>query len=152
MTFTTQKLVGSRVLVKGADSSGTEGQTILDSTQWDEINSHTAFDKATEAFEAAVESFFAPLTEATEAINKALNKPNDPLSYVVLHEAVEGTAPQAEQLIKLSHDSIVLRLIEQGDHDRLVWVGDELEVLEVDDELPFEADAAGFSDTEVTDS
>lgn len=139
MTFTTSKLVGSRVLVKGTDGSGTEGQVVLDSTQWDEVNSTDMFKQAEADFDRAVEAFFAPLTEATEAIGKALHKPRDPLSYVVLQEGSDGVAPVNEVLVQLSHDSKILRLISDGKSDRLVWVGDSLEILEVDDELPFEA-------------
>lgn len=136
MTFTINRLVGGRAVVSGTDKFGTTNQVVVDTTQWDEINASTAFDQATEAFEAAVEDFFKPLTEAAEKINKQLNKPNDPLSYVVLHEGSEGVPAQAEQLIKLNKDSIVLRLVGAGNTDRLVWVGDNLEVLEADTPLP----------------
>ena len=140
MTFTTQRLVGSRVLVGGSDVFGNKGQVILDSTQWDEVNGDKAYDQAAEAFDAAVEAFFAPLTEASEKLGKALQKPVDPATYVVLREAVEGVQAQPEQLVKLHHDSVVLRLIEQNaGTGRLIWVGDDqLEVLEADTPLPIE--------------
>ena len=130
MTFTTTRLVGARVMVKGTDVFGTEGQTVVDSTQWDEVNANTEFDQATEAFEAAVQEFFAPITEAAEKLNSSMKRPDDPASYVVLKEAVEGVQAEPAQLVRLSKDSVVLRLIEQGDTDRLVWVNDELEVTE----------------------
>ena len=139
MTFTTQRLVGSRVLVGGSDVFGNTGQVILDSTQWDDINADKAYDQATEAFDSAVEAFFAPLTEAAEKLGAtAKGRPVDPATYVVLREAVEGQAAQPEQLIKLSHDSVVLRLVEQNaGTSRLIWVGDDhLEVLEADTPLP----------------
>lgn len=151
MTFTITRLVGARAVVQGTDRFGTHGSVVVDTTQWDEVNASTAFDKATEAFEHAVEEFFKPLTEATEKINRSLNKPNDPLSYVVLKEGVEATPGQAEQLIKLNHDSIVLRLVEENSNtDRLMWVNDQLEVLEADTPLPFGADESDDSayDTE----
>lgn len=133
MTFTTTKLVGSRVLVKGTDVFGVEGQTILDSTQWDEVNAHREFDQAADAFDAAVTEFFAPILEAAEKMNRKVEATPDPVSYVVLHEAVEAVPGQPGQLVKLNHDSIVLRLIEQNAATaRLVWVGDELEILEAD--------------------
>ncbi len=130
MTFATTRLVGSRVMVKGTDVFGTEGQTVVDSTQWDEVNATTEYDQATEAFEAAVLEFFAPITEAAEELNSKMKRPDDPASYVVLKEAVEGVAAEPAQLVRLTKDSVILRLIEQGDTDRLVWVGDELEVTE----------------------
>jgi hypothetical protein len=138
MTFTTTRLVGNRVLVGGSDVFGNKGQAILDSTQWDEVNADKAYDQAAEAFDAAVEEFFAPLVQASETLAKTLERPADPASYVVLREAVEGQAPQPEQLVKLTHDSIVLRLIEQNrGTGRVIWVGDDqLEILEADTPLP----------------
>lgn len=143
MSFTIDRLMGERVLVKGTDVAGTTGQTILDSTQWTEVNQSKAFDQATSAFEAAVDSFFAPLLEAAEATNKTLApKPADPASYVVLTEPTVGVAAQPGNLIKLTHDSIVLRLIEQGDTNRLRWVGDDLEILEATPPTPATATPA----------
>lgn len=131
MSFSLTRLVGSRVMVKGSDSFGTQGQCVLDSTQWDEVQSNTAYDQAIEAFDAAVADFFAPIIEAAEATAVAIERPQDPSSYVVLSEAVEGVEGKPAQLIHLTNDSIVLRLIESGDDDRLVWVDGGLEVLEL---------------------
>ena len=132
MSFTLTRLVGSRVMVKGSDTFGASGQCVLDSTQWDEVQGNTAYDQAIEAFDAAVSEFFAPLLEAAEATTAAvIEKPQDPSSYVVLSEEVEGVAGKPAQLVHLCHDAIVLRLIESGDEDRLVWVDGNLEVLEL---------------------
>jgi len=132
MSFDTTRLVGSRVMVVGTDTFGTKGQTVLDSTQWDEVKGNTAYDQALEAFDAAVADFFAPIIEAADAATAAtISKPQDPSSYVVLSEAVEGVAGKPAQLVHLNNDSIVLRLIESGDEDRLVWVDGGLEVLEL---------------------
>jgi hypothetical protein len=141
MTFTTKNLVDNRVLVSGTDQFGIDGSTVLNGTQWAEINEHTQFDAATEEFAAAVEAFFAPLTEATEKFEEARKRTEDGLSYVVLHEGVAATPGQPEQLVKLSKDSMVLRLLEQGDSDRLVWVDGGLEILEV--AVPVVAPSAG---------
>lgn len=131
MTFTMQNLVGDRVLVRGADQFGTEGQAVLDATQWREVNSHKEFDQATEAFDEAVRQFFAPLEQAADNLAAARKGPEqDSIGYVVLAEPVKGQASEPGKLVKLTHDSIVLRLLEQGGHDRLAWVGDDLEVLE----------------------
>lgn len=131
-TFTITRLLAGRALVKGTDVFGTEGKVILDTTEWDRVNEDKAYDTAQEAFAEAVNTFFAPLLEAAEAANKTINNPQDPASYIVKREAVEGVEAVEEILIRLSHDSIVLRLIEQGNYDRLVWVGDALEILEVE--------------------
>jgi len=145
MTFTTTKLVDERVLVRGTDVFGTSGSTVLDSSQWSEVNSRKEFSQATDEFDKAVAEFFAPLTEAAEKINKKVTKQPDALSYVVLSEATEGVQAKPAQLIKLTKDSIILRIIEQGNTDRLAWVADELEVLAVEDVpvnvVPAEADA-----------
>jgi hypothetical protein len=133
MSFTTSKLTGERVLVRGSDIFGTEGSTVLDSSQWVEMSSRKEFSQATEEFEKAVEEFFAPLTRAAEKASKKLEKPTDAISYVVLQEATEGVEAKPAQLVKLTHDSICLRLIEQGDTDRLIWVNDTLEVLAPED-------------------
>lgn len=129
MTFTTVRLVGSQVIVRGTDVFGTNGETVLDSSQWDEINADKAFSQAAEDFDRTVEAFFAPLTEAADKLHKKLEQPTDSVGYVVLQEKVEGTQAQSEQLIKLTPDSVVLRLLEQGDASRLVWVNDSLQVL-----------------------
>jgi hypothetical protein len=129
--FTTTRLVDERVLVQGTDVFGNEGQTVLDSSQWTEVNSHKEFDQATAAFDAAVEEFFKPLTEAAEAVGKKLEKQPDPIGFVVLSEEVAGVQGKPAHLVKLTKDSTVLRILESGDHDRLAWVNDQLEVLEV---------------------
>ena len=54
----------------------------------------------------------------------------DPSTFVVLREEVAGQPAQPGLLVKLNHDSVVLRLLEQGNHQRLVWVDNTLEVLE----------------------
>jgi hypothetical protein len=128
-TFSITRLVGDRAVVKGTDVFGVEGQTTVFTTQWDEINANTAYDQATEAFEAAVEEFFAPLTKAAEAMHQSVSRPSDSVGYVVLREAQDAVPAQAEHIVKLTKDSVVLRLVEQGDFDRLVWVGEDLEVL-----------------------
>lgn len=132
MSFSITRLVNHRVLVKGEDSFGTTGSVTLNSQQWDEINADKQYSQALEAFDSAVESFFAPLIEAADAATAAtLQGPQDPMSYVVLNEEVEGVQAKPAQLIHLNDDSIVIRLIESGDTDRLVWVDGRLEVLEL---------------------
>lgn len=131
MTFTTQRLVDSRMLVSGTDITGTAGKCTLDTTQWDEVKLNKEFSEATADFDAAVSTFFAPLDEAMEKLEAAGTKPEpDPTTFVVLQEEVVGQVAEPARLIKLNHDSIVLRLLEQGNTNRLVWVDDYLEILE----------------------
>lgn len=132
MSFTTSKMLNSKVLVSGTDFNGVTGQTVIDSTQWDEVNSHRAYHTAEAEFEQAVENFFAPLTAAAEAMGKKLERPTkDSIDYVVLHDEVEGVKAEPAQIVKLDKSSIILRVIESGDTARLVWVNGELEILEV---------------------
>lgn len=132
MTFTTSHLTGGRVLVRGTDTTGTQGETVLDGTDWARAKQHAAHAEAHEGFDAAVEEFFAPLLEASERLESTLAMPAlDKDSYFVIDEGEEPTTGRSPVVIRLSRDSVVLRLIEEGHTDRLVWVGGELEVLEV---------------------
>ncbi len=131
MTFTTMNLTNDRVLVKGSDVHGGHGETILDASQWVELGQRSALRTAQADFDAAVDAFFAPLTEAAEKASKTVERPTDSSAFVVLDEGTEGQQAVAPVIVSLTKDSIVLRLIEEGNTDRLVWVGDELEVLEV---------------------
>lgn len=127
--FTTTKLTNDRVLVTGTDLTGTAGKTVLDASQWVELNGRTDFNKAQLAFDEAVEQFFAPLSEAAEKLDKAMTRPTDASAYIVLDEGSEGEAARPAHIVALNHDSIVLRLIEEGSTDRLIWVGETLEVI-----------------------
>jgi hypothetical protein len=131
MGFSTLSLTGERIVVKGTDIEGGVGETILDASQWNELKARKTFDSATDAFNEAVEAFFAPLMEAADKIGKTLEKPEDSLGFVVLDEGVEATPGRAPHVVKLTKDSMILRLLEDGNTDRLVWVGDSLEILEV---------------------
>lgn len=131
MTFTTLNLTNERVLVKGTDVFGGSGSTTLDATQWNELKIRKDLKAAQEDFDAAVEEFYAPLMAAAEKAEKVLEKPEDSAAFVVLDEGTEGVSHRDKQIVALTRDSIILRLIESGNTDRLIWVNDELEILEV---------------------
>jgi hypothetical protein len=132
MTFTITKLAGDRALVKGRDTAGTAGSQILDAAEWNEFTARNKHDEAHEAFDAAVEEFFAPLNAAVDALKETAKPKHDPLFFVTVQEKSEAVAGTEEVLVHLSHDSAVLRLIEQDpDTDRLIWVNDTLEILEL---------------------
>ena len=123
MTFHVQNMIGGQALVSGTDKLGNEGKTVVSTTQWDELNARSNFSKATEDFNAAVEEFFAPLTEAAKKAERELDhQKQDPAEYVVLTEGTEGAEAKPAEIIQLTRDSIILRLIEEGDTDRLMWV------------------------------
>ena len=129
MTFTTNNLVNNRVLVSGTDVNGIEGRTVLDGTEWADIKAHQEFDSAEADFAKAVDEFFAPLVKAAEARESVFKQDEDPLSLVILDEGEEGTPARARNVRRLSKDSMILRLIESGQDDRLVWVDNDLEIL-----------------------
>ena len=123
MTFQVQSMLGGSALVTGTDKLGNEGKTVVSTIQWDELTGRDNFSKAQADFDAEVEKFFKPLTKAAKKAEKALARPSqDPAEYIVLKEAVVGTAPSPAEIVPLTRDSIILRLIEEGNTDRLVWV------------------------------
>jgi hypothetical protein len=125
MTFTVQTMLGDQALVSGSDIHGNEGKTIVSTRQWDELKAKSNFSAAAADFDAAVEAFFAPLVEASDKVKNAVaGKPRDPAEYVVLTAEVEGVDAKPADIVALSQDSIILRLIEEGNTDRLVWVTD----------------------------
>ena len=126
MTFTVQHMVGNEALVTGTDIAGNSGRTTVNTTQWLELQARTNFSAAAEDFDREVEAFFKPLTKAAKKLQKkvAAAEQQDPIAYVVLKEGTEAVAPEPAQIVELSRDSIILRLIEEGQTDRLVWVDD----------------------------
>ena len=121
--FIVQTMLGGQALVVGTDITGKSGQTVVSTVQWDELTGRDNFSKATADFDAAVEKFFAPLEKAAKKAKKALERPSqDPAEYIVLKEAVKGRESQPAEVVALNRDSIILRLIEEGQTDRLVWV------------------------------
>lgn len=129
MTFTITKLTGQRAAIRGTDGRGVDGEQVVSTVEWDDIKRRQLAKHAEQEFGATVEEFFAPLLEAAEKANLALEVPEDPFAYIVLQEGEEPTAGSPRHVFHLSYDSMVLRAVEQGEHDRLEWVGGELQVL-----------------------
>lgn len=126
--FNTTALAGQRVLVTGSKKNQ---QTILDSTEWDSIKAHQAYHLAGEAYDEAVTAFFAPIVEAAEKANAALAESlpkRDDAFVIVLSEGTEGVEEVEPEVIQLGRDAAILRMIEEGNTDRLVWVGDTIEI------------------------
>ena len=126
-SFSTTELTRNRFLVEGTDASGTIGKTVLDGTQYKELAGNSAFDQATAEYDEAVAAFYQPLTDAAEALEAAREADFDQFSEVV-QEGIAPTAGQPEIRVVLTPDTVILRLIEAGDNDRLVWVGNDLEI------------------------
>lgn len=129
MTFTINRLTNQRAVVRGADATGAEGEVVLSTAEWDSLKARGEYDKAVKAHDEAITKFYAPVTEAAEKMQAAVTPKVDPITVLVLDEGVDSVPGRMPETVTLSHDSIVLRLIESGKHDRLVWVGGGLEVL-----------------------
>lgn len=132
-TFNVTELAGHRALVTGDANQ----QCILDTTERDELRLLIENREVDQMFDEDIEDFFAPLTRAAELhdrrhelLAQQFNQADDPAFSLVLKEAVEGVEGVEEERVILSHDSVVLRLIDSGRTDRLVWVGnDRIEVV-----------------------
>ena len=126
--FNITRLAGERALVQGTDEGET---TILYTDEFDRLKGNTALKEAEAEFDTKVKEFFAPVTEASEAFEqaeKAALTVNDPAFRVVVQEAIEATAGQAERVHILGRDAAILRLIESGDTSRLLWVNGAIEI------------------------
>jgi len=124
VTFTTTPLVSGGVLVEGTDSKGNDGTTILRSERWDavvHIRTHTV---ATDEFNEMVEEFFKPLTDAADKAKALIAGPTSDWDMVTIKA---GTEYEEAQVVHLDEDGILLRLLAEGQHDKLRWVnGDKL--------------------------
>lgn len=131
-SFTKLNLSNNRVVIKGTDNEGNYGETVVSSAEWTEVQRRDQHSQAHVDFDAAVEEFFKPVTDAAEKLELQFNdRSRDPLGFVTLQEGVASTQGQDEVVIRLSKDSTILRCLDEGHEDRLVWVNSELEILEV---------------------
>lgn len=124
MALTTTPLIGGAVLVKGTDSTGTDGTAVIRSEIWTQVKEYRAKKEAQSGFDAEVLKFFKPLTDAAEAFNATVE--SDGLDVVVINEGTEGIDAVEAEKVRLDAAGTVLRILEEGDHDLLRWVGDEL--------------------------
>jgi hypothetical protein len=136
MTFTVTRLANSRALVKGTDYTGTDGEQVLNTHQLDELDRVAKINAAQSEFDTAVEDFFAPLMAAAEKAEKAGAQTEDTDFTYVVSEGSEGVQAEERKIVKLWHDSVVLRLIATGKQNRLVWVAGELEIIEASAPAP----------------
>lgn len=121
--FTVTKLMGPGTLVEGTDVTGKEGRTILISDKWEMLQSVKAHNKAAEVFDAQVEEFFKPLTDAAEQAQAIAHPVSEDWSRVVLSEATEGV--EAEVIV-LDMDGVILRLLDETDGSMLRWIGEDV--------------------------
>lgn len=139
MTFTVTRLAGSEALVSGTDKFNVSGQTVVSTAQWDDIKNHKLYHSATEDFDAKVKEFFSDILDAAAEVQAVLDgstKAQDPTEFVVFSEGTEGVEAVEPEVKRLSKDSQILRLIEEGNSDRLLWVHDELVITEYIPDTP----------------
>jgi hypothetical protein len=129
MGFSITELVGNQVLIEGTDVRGNTGQVVLVPLQWTEIKKRREIEDAHENFDAKVEEFFAELTDAAAILEEAHRVQLDPLLFIVESEGSAGVAPAREVVTQLDHDSVIVRAIETGQDDRVIWVGGSLTLL-----------------------
>lgn len=126
-TFNTKALANDRLLVTGNPGQ----QTILYVEQWNQIKKEFRKESLVADFDSKIEEFFAPLVAAQEQLDKAMTPVIDPAFTIVLNEGKEEQPGEDTILIDLSTHSAIARLIERGELDRLIWVGnDTIEILE----------------------
>lgn len=115
--FEVTPLLTGGTMVKGTDVTGAEGSTVLWSDAWQAVQMAKAQSEAMAEFDASVEAFFAPLTEAADKL-ATLNQPSE-WETVTIGEKVEG---QDVKVIRLDHDGVLLRLLAETDGSQLRWL------------------------------
>ena len=125
MTFDLTMLAGGQALVTG---SKPKQRCVLDASQWIQIKQHQARIEAEEVFDATVEEFYKPLTEAAGEYESRLGQimKADPAFEYVIQPGAEGTEKTSRKVYYLNDASAILRMIESGDTSRLLWVGDQI--------------------------
>ena len=125
MTFNLTMLAGDRALVTGSKKAQ---RCVLDASQWIQIKQHQARIEAEEVFDATVEEFYKPLTEAAGEYESRLGQivKADPAFEYVLQPGAEGTEKTSREVYYLNNASAILRMIESGDTSRLIWVNDQI--------------------------
>lgn len=115
--FEVTPLLTGGTMVKGTDVTGAEGSTVLWSDAWQAVQMAKAQSEAMAEFDASVETFFAPLTEAADKL-ATFNQPSE-WETVTIGEKVEG---QDVKVIRLDHDGVLLRLLAETDGSQLRWL------------------------------
>ena len=124
--FTATALANEFFLVEGTDVRGKHGEIVVYGGDWLVIKRALGTDTAKAQLDAAIEEFFKPLVEAADAFAEAKAPVVDALSVVVLNEGTTGEPAREREVVHLSRSSQILRAIEEGATDRLLWVDGEL--------------------------
>ena len=132
--FTTTYLTNHRVLIEGP-----KGQHyIADGSQLVEIDAYMEARDAEREYNAATEEFFAPLLDATDKMEAALQARSDVLDEytekVIFTEGQPAVPEVKEDSVELTYDSQILIRLRRGKDDQLRWVGKDRIVIVEDDE------------------
>ena len=119
-TFTTTALANGSVLVTGA--AGTRSyQTLLDGREFASLKQHEAVNMAEKDYDLTVRAFFAPLTDAVDAVAEVARPTIDPAFIYIVEEGEESVEGRPATIIELDEDTVILRLLDQGNVARLQW-------------------------------
>jgi len=126
MSFTITYLAGDRALVQ-EDTH----QIILDAEEYLAMKLRQEKTGLIAQYDQSVADFFKPLTDVADKIKSVEEQENriDPDFHFVLAEGTEGEEPVRREVYRLEKDTVILRLIEEGRTERLIWIGDQLEIL-----------------------
>lgn len=126
MSFTVTYLAGDRALVQ-EDTH----QIIIDAEEYLAMKLRQEKTGLIAQYDQSVADFFKPLTDVADKIKSVEEQENriDPDFHFVLAEGTEGEEPVRREVYRLEKDTVILRLIEEGRTERLIWIGDQLEIL-----------------------
>ena len=136
-TFEVKHLANDRALITGTDDQNTIHQVVVSSSGFHQIEDYFADQERAAAYDAAIEEFYAPLVAAAAAYDKAAPVV-DPAWTFVIDEGVAATEGRMGTVVELDRDTVILRLIAEGS-DRLIWVGDTIEILAYEPPVPEES-------------
>ena len=134
--FTTILLANESFLVGGTDVRSRYGECVVHGGEWLAIKRALGTDTAKAQLDAAIEEFFKPLVEAADAFAAAKAPVVDALSVIVLNEGTTGEPAREREVVHLSRDAQILRAIEEGATDRLLWVDGSLVITAAPAEVP----------------
>lgn len=126
MTFDVTALASGGYLVEGQDSKGVEGSTILKSDRWDYVQHLRAHEIAEADFDAVVEAFFKPLTDAADKAAALVAGPKNKYGSITIGEPVEGVEATT---VELDDAGILLNMLDLGKTKKLRWVNGDLVAL-----------------------
>lgn len=121
MSFQLIRGVNSTAVITGTDRNGVSGNLIVNTEKYDAWVETTRMTLAGEQFEEKIRAFFSPLLEAVDALDeKPVDDPLDPRKVIVREQ--ESQAPIYGVSITLDLDGTLIQAVEDGHHDRLIWV------------------------------